>query len=113
MPLCLPLRDAGWLLYDEAFLSAAEADALFHSLHTAVPWKQEGSPGRKFPRLTAWYADPGVSYSYSGVTHEATPWTPELLAVKERAEAAAGTTFNSLLLNLYRDGQRFDRLPRG
>ena len=58
-----------------------------------------------FPRLTAWYADAGLTYSYSGVTHRAAPWTPELLAVKERAEAAAGANWNSLLLNLYRDGQ--------
>jgi alkylated DNA repair dioxygenase AlkB len=57
-----------------------------------------------FPRLTAWYANLGLTYSYSGVTHQAVPWTPELLAVKRRAELAAGTTWNSLLLNFYRDG---------
>jgi alkylated DNA repair dioxygenase AlkB len=39
------------------------------------------------------------------VTHHAAHWTPELIAVKERAEAAAGTIWNSLLLNLYRDGR--------
>lgn len=99
------LRDAGWLLYDPAFFPAAEADALFNLLRDTARWKQEGTPGRKFPRLTAWYADPGLSYSYSGVTHEAIPWTRELLAVKERVEAASGTTWSSLLLNLYRDGR--------
>jgi alkylated DNA repair dioxygenase AlkB len=101
----IPLRDGGLLLYDEGFLPPAEADALFAHLRETVPWKQEGRPGRAFPRLTAWYADPGRSYSYSGVTHHAAPWTPELLAVKERVEAAAGTSWDSLLLNLYRDGQ--------
>jgi alkylated DNA repair dioxygenase AlkB len=58
-----------------------------------------------FPRLTAWYANPGLTYSYSGVTHQAVPWTPELLDVKRRAELAAGTTWNSLLLNFYRNGR--------
>jgi alkylated DNA repair dioxygenase AlkB len=101
----ISLRDGGLLLYDEAFFPPAEADTLFAHLRDTVPWKQEGRPGRVFPRLTAWYADPGRSYSYSGVTHHATPWTPELLAVKERVEVAAGTTWNSLLLNLYRDGR--------
>jgi alkylated DNA repair dioxygenase AlkB len=101
----IPLRDAGWLLYDPSFLPATEADCLFALLRDTVHWKQEGTPGRKFPRLTAWYADPGISYSYSGVTHEAFPWTPELLVIKQRVEAAAGTTWNSLLLNLYRDGR--------
>ncbi|MBO0700779.1 MAG: alpha-ketoglutarate-dependent dioxygenase AlkB, partial [Zavarzinella sp.] len=101
----IDLRDGGLLLYDESFLPPAEADSLFAHLRDTVPWKQEGRPGRMFPRLTAWYADPGHSYSYSGVTHHAVPWTPELRALKERVEAVAGTTWNSLLLNFYRDGR--------
>jgi alkylated DNA repair dioxygenase AlkB len=100
-----PLSDNGRLLYDAAHVAPAEADALFNHLRDTVPWEQSGRPGRPFPRLTAWYADPGLTYSYSGVTHRAIPWTPELLAVKLRAEAVADTTWNSLLLNLYRDGR--------
>src|SRR5262245_63737080 len=96
----MPILDRGLLLYDPAFIPSAEADALFAHLRDSVPWKQEGTPGRKFPRLTAWYADPGRTYSYSGVTHTPLPWTPNLLAVKQRAEAAAGSSWNSLLLNL-------------
>jgi alkylated DNA repair dioxygenase AlkB len=100
----IPIRDGGWLLYNESFLAPAEADRLFSYLRDSVPWKQEGRPGRLFPRLTAWYSDAGLTYSYSGVTHEAISWTPELLAVKQAAETAASTTWNSLLLNRYRDG---------
>ena len=100
----IPLRD-GWLLYDGALLPADAATALFERLRETVPWEQSGRPGRRFPRLTAWYADPGLTYSYSGVIHQASPWTPELLSVKGRVEAVAGTSWNSLLLNLYRDGQ--------
>jgi alkylated DNA repair dioxygenase AlkB len=101
----IPLRDDGWLLYNPVFLPVAEAETLFVHLRDAVPWEQSGRPGRPFPRLTAWYADAGLSYSYSGVTHHAIPWTPELLTVKARAESASGTTWNSLLLNFYRHGQ--------
>ena len=100
-----PLADGGWLLFDPDFLPPANADVLFGRLLDSVPWEQSGRPGRRFPRLTAWYADPGLTYSYSGVTHHAFPWTPELLAVKTRAEVAAGVSWNSLLLSLYRDGQ--------
>jgi alkylated DNA repair dioxygenase AlkB len=99
------IRDGGRILYDPTFLPSAEADALFAYLRDTVPWQQEGRPPRMFPRLTAWYANLGVTYSYSGVTHQAVPWTPELLDIKQRAETAAGTTWNSLLLNYYRDGQ--------
>ena len=100
-----PLADRGWLLFDPAFLPQADADTLFGRLRDTAPWEQSGRPGRRFPRLTAWYASPGLTYSYSGITHQAVPWDPELLAVKARAEATAGTTWNSLLLNLYRDGR--------
>ena len=31
-------------------------------------WQQEVGHGRPFPRLTAWYADRGLVYRYSGVT---------------------------------------------
>jgi alkylated DNA repair dioxygenase AlkB len=101
----IALRDDGCLLYEAAFLPTAEADTLFTLLHDTVPWEQSGRRGHPFPRLTAWYADSGLTYSYSGVTHHGLPWTSELLAVKGRAEEAAGTTWNSLLLNLYRDGR--------
>jgi alkylated DNA repair dioxygenase AlkB len=99
------LRDGGLVLMEESFLPPVQADSLFAHLRDTVPWKQEGRPPRMFPRLTAWFANPGLTYSYSGVTHQAVPWTAELLDVKHRAEAAAGTTWNSLLLNFYRDGQ--------
>jgi alkylated DNA repair dioxygenase AlkB len=61
--------------------------------------------GNPLPRLNAWFADEGLRYSYSGLTHLGTGWLPELDAVKRKVEAAAGTTFNSLLLNFYRDGK--------
>lgn len=50
------------------------------------------------------YADPGLSYTYSGVTHHGIPWTNQLLEVKKRVSKIAEVEFNSLLLNLYRDG---------
>jgi len=55
------------------------------------------------PRLTAWYGDPGRSYAYSGLRLDPLPWTPLLLDIKTRVEETAGSTFNSVLLNYYRD----------
>lgn len=101
----IDLRDGGTLEYHEAFFGKDEADALFESLKTETPWKQERSRMGPFPRLTAWYADAGLKYSYSGVTHEAISWTPTLLEVRKRVEKGSGVPFNSVLLNFYRDGQ--------
>ncbi len=101
----LEIRDGGTLWYDPAFFAPDEADALFRELRAGVAWKQEVGRGRPFPRLVAWYADPGVVYRYSGVTHIGEGWTPTLLGIKRRVEAASAATFNSLLLNLYRGGR--------
>jgi alkylated DNA repair dioxygenase AlkB len=99
------LRDGGTLDYDVFFLTRDAADALFAELRAATPWEQEAGRGRPFPRLSAWYADSGLTYSYSGVTHRARDWTPALHDVRRRVEQASGAPFNSLLLNLYRDGR--------
>lgn len=101
----LTLCDGGTLLYAPAFYARDEAEDLLRRLLAATPWKQEVGRGRPFPRLTAWYADPGLIYRYSGVTHRGKGWTPALEDVKRRVEAAAATTFNSLLLNRYRHGR--------
>ena len=99
------IADGGVLLFHPHFLAAEEAERLFARLKEQTPWKQEtASFGRPFPRLTAYYADAGVHYTYTGVTHPALAWPDELLALRRRIEGAAQAPFNSLLLNYYRDG---------
>lgn len=55
------------------------------------------------PRLTAWHGDAGRDYTYSGLTMRAEPWTPLLQTLKTDVERATGETFNSVLLNFYRN----------
>lgn len=57
------------------------------------------------PRLMAWYGDPDASYAYSGVDHEPLPWTEELLHVRNDMQNLSGHVFNSVMLNLYRNGR--------
>lgn len=97
------IRDGGTLAYDPAFYGTDDADAFFERLRSDTPWAQERSRFGPFPRLTAWYADAGLTYSYSGVTHHATEWTELLARIRHDVEAAAQAPFNSLLLNFYRD----------
>jgi alkylated DNA repair dioxygenase AlkB len=102
----IEMADGGVVIFDPQFLVREEADRLFEILQPEVPWQQEKTRwGNAFPRLTAWYADPGLTYSYSGVTHHALAWTERLTEVRRRVKAAAGAGFNSLLLNYYRSGQ--------
>ncbi len=90
------------------FFSKSESDLLFISLRNNIIWKQESMTmyGEKinFPRLTAWYGNNDKPYSFSGITLKPLPWTSEILTIKSKIEPIAKTEFNSVLLNLYRDG---------
>jgi alkylated DNA repair dioxygenase AlkB len=57
------------------------------------------------PRLTAWYGDQGKSYTYSGIEQHPEHWNPTLKLIKSKIEQIAQVSFNSVLLNLYRDGK--------
>jgi alkylated DNA repair dioxygenase AlkB len=103
----LPDNGEAWLI--SHFLDDAEATRCMNALIEEISWKQE--PIKIFgktvlqPRLTAWYGDAGKGYSYSGIVMTPRPWTGTLLSLKKYVEVLAGTSFNSALLNLYRDGK--------
>ncbi|MBW2495341.1 MAG: alpha-ketoglutarate-dependent dioxygenase AlkB [Deltaproteobacteria bacterium] len=90
------------------FLTRVESDARLAVLLDLVEWEQHRIRirGREVasPRLSAWYGDPEAHYSYSGLSLEPRPWLPPILELKGRVESVCSSTFNSVLLNLYRDG---------
>jgi len=105
-PIDLPDGD---LLYTTDFLTPVEADDFLTRLTAEVAWEQhyvkifgEDLPA---PRLSAWYGDSDATYSYSGYSHAPLPWIAPLQELKKRIGSAVGTTFNSVLLNQYRDGR--------
>jgi alkylated DNA repair dioxygenase AlkB len=104
----LDLPDGDVIIYP-LFFPQAEADRLLQELLTTTPWRQESIKlyGKSIdvPRLTAWYGDEGMGYTYSGIVNEPQPWTPALLEVKRAVEVPAGVMFNSVLLNRYRSGK--------
>lgn len=104
----LIMPDADVRLYRSLF-TQEESDRIFTQLQQQTHWKQEfiklyGKPVA-IPRLTAWYGDEGKSYTYSKIKMTPDPWTSTLLEIKSKIEAVSGVTFNSVLLNLYRDGK--------
>lgn len=56
------------------------------------------------PRQIVAYGDPGLSYTFSGITIAARPWTPFLWQIKCDVERAACERFNFVLINRYRNG---------
>ena len=59
------------------------------------------------PRYSPWYGDSDKPYTYSGLTLQPKPWNKGLLYIKERIEKVSGESFNSVLMNWYRDGQDY------
>lgn len=104
----LLMPDAEVTFYQN-FFSSKESDELLQHLIDGTDWRQDKMKlyGREIdlPRKTAWYGDRGRSYTFSGIHLDPKPWTPTLLNIKQRIEEAAQIEFNSVLLNLYRDGK--------
>ena len=103
------ILEDGWLLFDPEFLKGNEADFLFDTLHTSLPWEQGKVNifGKTYatPRLESFHVVDGKSYSYSGNTLISHPFTTELDELKKKIETASGQSFNCVLANLYRDGK--------
>lgn len=103
----LPMPDGDVLLYRTLF-DEKESNQLLNELYNNTNWKQESIKlyGKlvPIPRQTAWYGDSGKSYTYSKIAMTPEPWTTTLLVIKSKIEVLSGVQFNSVLLNLYRNG---------
>lgn len=106
-PQQIDLKD-GQLSYYPEFLPVTKADELLTKLQGNVAWQQDwitiGGRRVQIPRLNAWYGDSGANYSYSGLQLSPNLWLPELDTLRTELAKLLGETFNSALLNLYRDG---------
>ena len=95
--------------YFPEFFSRKNSLIFLPQLLDTIKWKQNTikmyGKENPVPRLEAWYGDAGKSYAYSGIRMEPTPWTDELKEIKRSIEAKAAISFNSVLINYYRDGQ--------
>lgn len=92
-----------------AWISLQEADALFSCLLERLVLKQESIviAGRTVlqPRLMLWMGDPDATYRYSGRSFVPVAWDERVIELRSRVERAARGRFNSVLINLYRNGQ--------
>ena len=98
----------GTVNYYGSIFNKTEADFYYESLLNNIHWENDQAVifGKLIitKRKVAWYGEKPFKYTYSNITKTALPWTKELLALKQKAEALSGETFNSCLLNLYHNG---------
>ena len=99
----------GTLSYNQNFYSDEKAIEIFNVLKTYPEYEQRIIKifGKEIyaPRLEAFYSNKKQNYSYSGQTLEGNIFTPMIEDICMEVEAFTGTCFNSVLINVYRDGQ--------
>ena len=98
----------GSYIHVKQFFNSIEADTYLKACKDGIEWKQESMKmyGKviPFPRLQAWYGDQGKFYSFSGIKLEPNTWNQVLIEIKTKIEPLVKVSFNSVLLNRYRDG---------
>jgi alkylated DNA repair dioxygenase AlkB len=103
----IALQD-GWIIFEPHFYFESEADTIFQRLLKLDSW-QQGTVrifGKEYPtpRLESFHAENGLSYGYSGQRMTTIPFDDTLNSIREKLFSETGFTFNSVLCNLYRDG---------
>jgi len=102
------------LIYVPDFLREEHADLALRILLSELDWQQPNIriAGKQIaiPRKQAWLGDRAFRYTYSGQCFTAKSWHPEVLRIKQAIETELArhfnsAEFNSVLCNLYRDGQ--------
>ena len=95
--------------YFENVFDDTESFFFFNQLKKEIYWKHEPIKifGKKIlqPRLTSFYSTNNKSYSYSGIKMKPNKFNETLNNIKDKVELLSNSSFNCVLLNLYRNGQ--------
>lgn len=96
------------LIYISNFFNQQDSDDYFKTIETETDWQHDNitvfGKTYKQPRLTALYGESHQSYRYSNIVMYPQPFTTTLKSIKDKIEDITNEKFNTLLINLYRDG---------
>lgn len=97
--------------YIPGFLAPDAAWKLFATLQTKISWQQGKiklfGKTHAEPRLSAWIGDPEAVYTYAGKQMKPDSWLSELECLRQFLHLSFPYQWNSVLLNLYRDGHDY------
>lgn len=97
------LPDTELMLCDN-FFNKEESDNFYTTLLKETSWRNSEmtmyDKVHSIPRMISWYEDK----DNLGADQSRPDWTPELLAIRKKVETETQMQFNSVLLNLYRNG---------
>ena len=90
------------------FFEPKQTAQMFQQIMDETPWEMPEMVmfGKKYPQagLSTWFTNTNVSYVYSGITRTPHVMTSLLHNVMNQCALASGAQYNSVLVNLYRDG---------
>jgi len=94
--------------YWPEFYSVDESHRFYKQLIDEVDWQQDRVTvyGKEHlaPRLSRWFGEPWMDYTYASYTMKASAMTSLLKQIQANIEQQTGERFNSVLVNYYRDG---------
>ena len=97
----------GWYCLEKSFFNSEIADNYYKSLLESCEFKTNIIKlfGKKYntPRAESFHSKSNKHYAYSGNQLSPKVYTSELLEIETKLEAFTQSTFNSVLINLYRN----------
>lgn len=99
----------GEMYYYPGYVDAHTSDLYFKKMMELKGWRHDEIRifGKKYflPRMQMFFGDnEDIEYTYSGIKLIAQPWPDVLSEIKHRIEHDFHISFNSALVNLYRNG---------
>ncbi|MBU1373151.1 MAG: alpha-ketoglutarate-dependent dioxygenase AlkB [Bacteroidetes bacterium] len=99
----------GVVYYHPRVFDENEISKFHNYLLTEIPWESDEVFifGKRIitKRKVAWFAEDGISYTYSKSTKVGLAFTNELLNLKTKVEEITNENYNACLLNLYHNGE--------
>lgn len=96
------------LIYISNFFDKQQSDAYFKTIYTETNWQHNTitvfGKTYKEPRHTALFGENNLPYGYSNLVMHPEAFTPTLKTIKEKVEHFCQHEFNTVLVNLYRNG---------
>ena len=100
------------VIYYPLFVAASEANRILKLLtELLAPYLsisancvRIGGKTIPIPRKQTAFGEPGLKYSFSGITLHCNPWLPLIKDLKDAIEGAISEKFNFVLVNYYRNG---------
>lgn len=98
-PRFIPSREATVILNQ----LESELSPYFTSSRAVTTVKLRGKE-HSIPRQQTAFGDDGLSYTFSGTTLPALPWSPTVMKLRQCVESVTKHSFNFALVNRYRNG---------